>query len=55
MAGSTETQFTATGPAAAGFRTLPADTATQFDIGAHVSGLNIGGPIADLSPEFCTG
>jgi len=42
MLGFTETEFTATGPAAAGFRTLPADTATQFDIGAHVSGLNIG-------------
>ena len=42
MAGLTETQFTATGPAAAGFLTQPADTSSQFQIGVDVSGLNIG-------------
>jgi hypothetical protein len=42
MPGSTETQFTATGPATIGFQTQPPETNTQFEIGADVSGLSIG-------------
>jgi len=42
MPGSTETQFTATGPAAIGFQTQPPETNTQFEIGVDVSGLSIG-------------
>jgi hypothetical protein len=33
MTGSTETQFTATGPATIGFQTQPPETNTQFEIG----------------------
>ena len=42
MSGSTETQFTATGPATIGFQTQPPETNTQFEIGVDVSGLSIG-------------
>jgi hypothetical protein len=42
MTGSTETQFTATGPAGIGFQTQPPETNTQFEIGVDVSGLSIG-------------
>jgi hypothetical protein len=54
MAGSTETQFTATGPATIGFQTQPPDTNTQFEIGVDVSGLAIGvkgtGTLGERSP-----
>lgn len=55
MTGSTETQFTATGPATIGFQTQPPETNTQFEIGADVSGLSIGvkgtGTLGERSPQ----
>jgi hypothetical protein len=42
MSGSTETQFTATGPAPIGFQTQPPETNTQFEIGVDVSGFSLG-------------
>lgn len=54
MTGSTETQFTATGPATIGFQTQPPETNTQFEIGVDVSGLSIGvkgtGTLGERSP-----
>jgi hypothetical protein len=54
MSGSTETQFTATGPATIGFQTRPPETNTQFEIGVDVSGLSIGvkgtGTLGERSP-----
>ena len=55
MTGSTETQFTATGPATIGFQTQPPETNTQFEIGVDVSGLSIGvkgtGTLGERSPQ----
>jgi hypothetical protein len=54
MTGSTDTQFTATGPATIGFQTQPPETNTQFEIGVDVSGLSIGvkgtGTLGEQSP-----
>jgi hypothetical protein len=54
MPGSTDTQFTATGPAGIGFQTQPPETNTQFEIGADISGLSIGvkgtGTLGERSP-----
>jgi hypothetical protein len=54
MTGSTDTQFTATGPATIGFQTQPPETNTQFEIGVDGSGLSIGvkgtGTLGERSP-----